>query len=247
MNARKQDVALVKQSPQLSIMNVMQDDDDGITAEDIQIPRVRLLQGMSQSVVDGVGKIGELQDSLSGESLGESIEVAIFKKKTGAIYFEAGEGMKCKSDDGLTSIRGDRCTQCPFGEYWGQWKGDTPPKCAQTHDFMAVTVATLAGTDVRPLVISFSKTSLKVGRRLAQMLAMNKLKGHTYNSTIRLASEKVKNDKGTYAQFTVAKGRDLNQEELIAAEGWASLIKKKKVVIVGDDSMAANPEEDIDI
>ena len=41
--------------------------------EDIIMPRVAILQGLSQMVVDGKGKMGDLADSLSKENLGQEI------------------------------------------------------------------------------------------------------------------------------------------------------------------------------
>ena len=195
--------------------------------EDLIVPRLRLLQGLSKAVTDGKGKMGDFQDSLTEENLGLEIEVVLMGLKNGAVYFMP-EGMKCKSEDGMRSKNGDTCLACPYGEYWGKFHEDgTPPGCAGTKEFVAVTRKTLQGIENRPMIITFLKTSYGLGKRLASMA---RLTGKDiFAKSYVLKSERMQNKKGSFATFTVAPGADLPADELKASEGWYNMLSTVKV------------------
>jgi len=214
---------------------------DNFDVSELIVPRLRLLQALSESVSEGTGKAGEFQDSLSSELLGEEVEVVLLGMKNGAVYFETGEGLKCRSVDGRVSVNGDLCEQCPFGEYHGKFHEDgTPPKCASSKEFMSVTKGTIEGKEQRPLVISFMKTSYKEGKKLASMAYL--AGGNIFNRSYKLASVKDKNDKGAFYIMKTSVGQALNQSELAEATRWYNILSTSKVRVVGDEGQAANNE-----
>lgn len=218
---------------------------DNFDNSDLIIPRLRLLQGLSQAVVDGLGIIGQFQDTLTGEILGDEVEVVLMGMKNGAVYFEAGKGMQCKSVDGITSIRGDSCKDCPFGHYHaGEWVDDVPPKCSSSKEFMAVTRKTLSGEESRPMVISFLKTSYKEGKRLASMARFTGK--DIFANAYKITSEKIKNDKGTFAVLKLSPTGLITPEEFVSAESWYNILNNTNVK-VHDDEMADEGIDDFNI
>ena len=201
---------------------------DNFKSEDLIVPRLRLLQGLSKAVTEGKGKLGEFQDSLTEENLGDQVEIVLMGLKNGAVYFVSGEGMKCKSENGVTSKNGDACVTCPYGEYWGKFHEDgTPPGCAGTKEFIAVTRKTLQGEENRPMLVSFLKTSYGLGKRLASMA---RLTGKDiFSRSYILKSDKTQNKKGTFAIFNLGVGTDLSSSEFKAAEGWFNMLGAVKV------------------
>lgn len=233
MSAKKQELA-VKQETSLSTQTHAPRGFEGFSQEDLIIPRLRLLQGLSKAVVDGQGHMGMYQDSLTEEILGDKVEVILFGMKNGAVYFKPGEGMVCKTTNGITSINGDTCAQCPFGEYWKAWKDDgTPPGCCATKEFLTVTRATVQGTESRPLSVSFMKTSFGLGKKLATLARL--ANRDIYFRSYILGSEKIKNAKGTFAKLTVSVGSVLNTEELAAAERWYALLTNSNITVADED------------
>jgi hypothetical protein len=204
---------------------------ENFKTEDLILPRLRLLQGLSQAVVDGVGKIGQFQDSLSGEIIGDSMEVVLLGMKNGAVYFEQGEGMRCKSGDGITNMDGVPCVNCPFNEYhskrWG--KDEPPPKCSSTKEFVCITRGTTKGTEQRPIVVSFLKTSFKQGRKLASIA---RLTGRDiFAAAYVLSSSTLKNTKGTFSVMEVKQNGWLTPEEYKVAESWFNKIGAANVIV----------------
>ena len=204
---------------------------ENFKSEDLIIPRLRLLQGLSEAVVSGSGKMGQFQDSLTGEILGEGVEIVLLGMQNGAVYFESGEGMRCKSGDGITNMEGVKCVDCPFNQYYGtRWKKDEePPKCSATKEFVCVTKGTVEGSEQRPIVVSFLKTSYKMGKKLASIA---RLSGRDiFAASYSITSEMMKNKKGTYAIMNVKQCGWLKPEELAAAEAWYHTLGQSNVVV----------------
>jgi len=203
---------------------------DNFTTDDIVIPRLRLLQALSGAVSDGKGVVGDFQDSLTEENLGTSIEVVLLGMKNGAVYFQVGKGMVCKSNDGITSMNGDACIKCPFNEYHGRFHEDgTPPKCSSSKEFMAVTRATTQGKETRPLAVSFIKSSYPVGKKIATMARLSNEDIFAWSYIV--SSVKTKNEKGAYAKMDVKKGEHLSKEEMVEAERWYNIFDNSKVIV----------------
>lgn len=232
----------VPQQQQMAVMGSTARGFENFKSEDLIIPRLRLLQGLSEAVTSGDGKMGQFQDSLNGEILGDSIEVVLLGLKNGAVYFEQGVGMQCKSLDGISNMEGVKCTDCPYNQYYGKrWaKDEDPPKCSATKEFICVTRATLNGQEQRPIVVSFLKTSYKQGRKLASIA---RLSGRDiFAGAYVITSQMMKNAKGTFAIMDVKQNGWLTPEEFKAAEAWYQTIGSANVVV---HEASEQPEEDI--
>lgn len=206
--------------------------------KDIILPRFRLIQTSSKSFKAGEAKAGDIQDSLTGEILGRSLELVFMGMKNGAVFFRPGEGMVCKSENGITSIKGDVCADCPFGEYHAEFKPNgEPPKCSSTKEFMAMRRDTLL-TQPYPMLVSFMRTSYKAGKQLASMM---RLSGEDIFARGYVLSSKTEaNKKGDFESLTVKQSSKLNQEELAVAEHWFEVLKSVNVKAHEDDSFDVN-------
>lgn len=202
--------------------------------EDVKVSIVRLLQNTSETVASGKGKLGEMFDPKTGENLGAEMEVVILKKGNGAVYFREGEGeTTCRSDNGIESVNGDTCRECPFGEYWGKpWKkGENPPGCSGSKTFVVVPRAKLAIGEAYPIMFSFLKTSYTMGKNLAsaanQYPMFNK---PIFGRSFVISSFIDKNPKGIFARYTFKIGTELTAQELAAVEPWYGIVNTSKVV-----------------
>lgn len=200
---------------------------DNFEMKDLIVPRLRLLQMTSKAVSkQKIGMMGQFQDSLSEEILGERVEVVLLGLKNGAVYFKDNQFL-CKSEDGITSVSGDKCEECPFGEYWGKFKenkdgDDVPPGCSGTKEFMALIRSSLQNDMPQPILVSFMKTSYGLGKRLASMA---RLTGKDiFASAYVLGSEETENKKGVFARFTIKPNGLLTAEEFAVAERWYYLL-----------------------
>jgi hypothetical protein len=233
--AKKNEMALETSQPQAMVVHTKPQGFENIDIADLIIPRLRVLQGLSKAVADGIGRMGQFQNSLTEEVLGESVEVVLLGMHNAAVYFKTGEGMVCKSTNGVTSIRGDDCANCPFGEYHGKFKEDgTPPGCASVKEFPALIRSNLLEAPF-PILISFMKTSYPVGKRLASMAFFTGK--DIFAKSYVLGTEKKQNNKGTFANPTVKVGSSLNEEELQIAQKWFTIMRSATVKAHDDETV----------
>ena len=159
-----------------------------LDAEDFIPPRVKIVQAMSDERSAGVDE-GSFYNTLTSEDYGPVltfIPIGTFKnrillvrserrKDMNAALKKAGipvigndvEGLACRSLD-MQSGRGTpgvACGECPLS----QWTGDdgmTPPLCSETYNVTAI-------NDAGDLIIlGFSKSSAKVGKRMFSMMRL---------------------------------------------------------------------------
>lgn len=207
---------------------------DDFSNDDMIIPRLRLLQALSGAVTDGVGTVGQFQDSLTEEILPESFEIVFINFKHGAVKFETGKGMVCKSTDGITNIKGQKCSECPYDSYHRDWPEDGKmPACSSTIDFMMVTRDTLQGKEQRPMLISFMKSSYKLAKKIISMSRMSGKDLFAYSFTIK--SVKQKSPKGVYAGYDIKRVGLLPSEEFTQAESWFNLLSQSNVKVAEEE------------
>lgn len=196
-----------------------------LDASDFIPPRVKILQPMSAET-DGEagGKAGDLFNTLTGENYGPSIKVVpitplkqrvfLFRDakrpladtllaNAGLSPLSEGDGLKCRSLDMVRGIgepgdelwQGDHvsgqgqhsgCRECPLS----RWMGNTPPICTETYNVAAVT----DGGDL--VIISFSKSSAKVGKQWFSMLMLSE--AAPWTRTYEVTTQKRENDLGKF-------------------------------------------------
>jgi hypothetical protein len=155
---------LVKQETKaLQITNAY--DDSDIPTDMMIIPRVSLLQANSPAVAEDGDKLGTYKNGLTKENYGPVLDFIPLRASMGAIFFSMDEGLKCRSNDGIISIKGDSCIKCPFGEYYGNWKTGKQPRCKNTLDILG-----FDGNTMHPFVITFKSMSLACGKKLVSLM-----------------------------------------------------------------------------
>lgn len=156
-----------------------------LVEEDVQagsmiIPRLALLQGQSNPVKAKQAEAGTWHNEILSENYGATIEVIPAIVKYGAILFERGKGMVCKSEDGLTSIFGDACKQCPHAAYHlGPWQGKNPPKCSSTIDMVV-----MEKNSGIPMILTFKVSTYKVGKLITTNMKLRKACSVTLGATM---------------------------------------------------------------
>ncbi len=214
---------------------------DDFSMEDLVVPRLRLLQGMSQAVVDGKGQLGQFQDSLTEEVLGDKVELVLMSFKNGAVYFHDGK-LKCKSVDGITNVQGDACKLCPHSVYHkGEWTDGKSPACSSTKEFIAVTKATVEGKEMKPYIVTFTKTSYKTGTKLISMARL--AAPQIFACGYEFQGVKEKNSKGTFGNFSIKPTGKLPPEQFSKAYEVYQLLKGTN--LKAHDTLEEQPVEDV--
>lgn len=196
--------------------------DDGIDVKDIIIPKVMLMQALSELVSDDKAQVGEYRDSLEGALLGDSknqLELIFFGHfKTWRIFERNGSELTFKRTEPVTPIN----ATLPYED------GSTVNQMC--FNFYCLPVAKIG--ECLPHVFTFTKTSSQVGRKLLTIMTQMKKQGLPMPAKVfSFSSKKEKNDKGTWVVPTFSIARDSTREELITAKTWKETLDKSSVSI----------------
>lgn len=207
-----------------------------MSGSDILIPRISMMQPMSEGVTGGKHKFGEFVESLSGEVIGSFDEpfdiVPVYMEKLWKVYMStpgkrAGEVEK-------TWLRNEPITPKNEGlKYEGEEMiNGRNEKIVRDKvmQFYVLLVKDLKLGTALPNILSFSKSSIKAGQKLAtQMYIKNVQSGKNPASMIcTVKAEKKTNDNGTFAVADVIPKSATPNEYVAEAFGWLTKIKSGK-------------------
>jgi len=211
--------------------------EEGINKEELEIPRAKLLQALSPEVQDDGLAQGLIINSMTKVALPE-VFVPIFKF-TNWIRFNP------RSDK-------DPAYDSAFGPGDIIWRSSDPndPKVIEEGKFGddgSTPLATkflnffsyFAGCDM-PVVISFSKTSFRAGKRLLSLAAFKG--GDMFAHAYRLNAKKVDNDKGKYYVLEVAPSGPAPDEDKRVCEDWYETFRLKPITVHEGDKTDEIPE-----
>lgn len=175
-------------------------------------PRFKLLQSNSDEVTINGERSGTYYNNLMMESYGTEMKVIPLKLTRGALYIKQGERkVTCRSADGVTSMNGDLCAECPYGVYHlNKWRDGKSPDCKTT-----IALLSLEAESLTPGVMYFQKAAFKTGETLAKQLALSRRP-----VAVTLKSTQEKNDKGIFNVPVVSGLTPLTQEQYAAQTVW---------------------------
>jgi len=212
--------------------------------KDIKMPRVAVLQGLSQLVSDGKATPGKLANSITKEIYGdELIFIPLFLFKTRA-RFKIGEGLICFSRDAISCqfcncpeshMEGYDCLTCDQGVWpTKQQMLENPalsgPDCNLVYNYPVLNAKNLKQF---PVSISLMRSASKSAKDLNSMLVYT---GEDFfSSKIKMTVKKQENDKGTFfiPQFEMV-GR-CTDDEFLFAKNWYGKIRHKTIDINLED------------
>lgn len=207
-----------------------------VSSSDIIIPKMMVMQGLSQLVMDGKAKFGDFVDNTTDEIIGDmtkDFEVIPFHmEKLWYISVKKGGDYEFSKVEAVTAVN----ENAPYEEILD----GEPIKRQMVRNFYCLRPSDMA----IPMVISFKGMSTKAGKQLAtQMYLKNVSEGKqppAYH--INITGEKSKNDKGTFVTLKVAKGKPSTMQEMMECIKWYKTINsgKAKVQEEAPTSNAAN-------
>lgn len=145
---------------------------ENIEAEDLVLPSLKLLQGSSEEVKQGVegARAGLFWLSGAEEAFKPPMRVlacahtksrSLFPKEDRAEHAGLEE---CTSRDGVVGSHYGECESCPH-KNWDNESG-RPPACSESHNFTVL-------TPVGPAILRFSRTSIKAAKKLLTAWSMS--------------------------------------------------------------------------
>ena len=204
---------------------------EGMEEGDIKIARLGIAQGLSQVVIDGKAKMGELVNTITGENYGGSVEIIpLFMFKTRA-QFDPERGLVMMSRDNINVTMAIE----EFAKYLGrpveevpgaEWHGDEPPTFSQVYNFPCLLVNRL---NQFPLSLSLMRTAVKVAK---VFLSMARYSGEDMFARVyKVSSTIVKGTKGTYALPVIEFVRRCTDEEYAITSKFFNALYRRKADI----------------
>jgi hypothetical protein len=213
---------------------------EGIEKSDLVLPRVWLMQAISQFVSDERFKAGDIVNSLSEELINPDspqgpIEIIPITQKKLWYEFEDQSDGKQK----LNKIF-DSGSPEAIGLTAGPVEGTKLfyRACIQYYVVLA------SEPDGLPSQLNFMKTNYPTGKKLNTFLVQqNMLKQPAWGKAYQLKAKKTTNDHGTFFVWEFGGKRDATDEEKAAAQTWHSVLQTTKVA----QEEKTSPSDDGDV
>jgi len=222
---------------------------EGIDANDVVIPKLLLMQGLSEFVSSGKARAGDIARSVTGEVLGNStqgVEIIPFMSfKNWVLEEKAGNRFEYRGIESLTpeNVNADlEWTQ--GGKLWRRNRTLNFYVLLPTDIKREIEALKKLETDgefpepkdaLLPCVLQFKRTSYGAGKDLAtHFIKAAAFKRPPAVSKFKLLSKIEKNDQGTFAVFVVEPVGKSTDEEIATCKKWYEIISNTKVQV--DDS-----------
>jgi hypothetical protein len=191
-----------------------------IDSKDIIIPKIQLMQKMSELVDQGKAKAGEFVNSLEGVVIGSKdkpVELIVLDTYKTIQVFE--------NNDYKTTLP---YTPDEAAKPYEETVGTIKVKRSHVTNFYVLLVNDIKKDTPFPLVLSFKGTSSYAGRKLNTMLMkLQMLNRPSAGAVFSLTSKEEENDKGKYYVMDVSQTRATTDDELVYAKMWYDTIKQK--------------------
>lgn len=171
---------------------------ESVEAGDLILPSLKLLQGSSEEVKQGIdgARAGLFWHTSASEGFKGPIRVlACAYTKSRSLFPKEDrpehDGLeRCRSNDARTGDRYGSCDECPYSQ-WDNVNG-RPPACSESHNF---TVLTPFG----PAVMRFQRTNVKAAKKLltSWSLSQKNLFEHPLEITTKTRTDKVNGQDST--------------------------------------------------
>jgi hypothetical protein len=182
-------------------------DGPALSSQDIIIPKILAMQGLSQLVTERKAQMGEFRNSLTGALLGsvdQPVNIIPFYMEKLWIEFVPNEKGKMKFSGYVPVTLANE--DLPWEDT--NERGVVVKRRDYTLQFYCLLEKDLEQGITQPYVLSFKRTSLKAGKKLAtQIYVTNKqLALSPAGVVISLEGKLDSNDDGTYVVFDITAG-----------------------------------------
>lgn len=221
-----------------------------LSGNDITVPRITVLQGLSPEVAEGMGRPGNLFAVGLNQELGKELEVIPIIRNQTRIRWQPlaqGGGILCRSLDSKIGQGdpGGSCADCGLKE----WVDNKQPACDLYEN---VIVVLRNSEDAIPMAISGYKTKLKAMRdwNTLFMVELQKKRPLFMKSYIVKVIEKTNKANLKYFSFKVFPGNNnqvLPEADIRKAEGIFNTIKGRNLDIVPERTSEGQVEANTEL
>lgn len=223
-----------------------------ILASNIVIPKILLMQGLSEMVADGAAQMGEMVRSTTKEKVGgadKPVEIIPLTFNNTWVELEkVGQKFEYRGQVPMTAQNQDLPWE--FEKNGTQWKRMKSLNLyalilddvkAEQAEMEKAKNGEMPDPDkaLLPILVSFRSTSFPAGKAITTHFAKARkfgLPGHV--SVLKLKCHKEKNDLGTYFVFDVENGGKTPSDVLQTCEYWKGLVASNRVQVDNSDEAA---------
>lgn len=205
-------------------------------SSDIILPKILLMQSISQLVEAEKFRAGDFVHSLD--------ETLIGKKEEKPIEFIAlGRFETLQTYEDNKYVKTESVTyenkRLPYEETVSGVKVNRN----LTNNYYVLRVEDFESMTVFPMVITFKRTSFKAGKKLNTKITMLEDFGAAcYAKTFKLVAKSEEGDKGKYYVLDILDGRKCNDVEVKQSVRWADRLKATNVVVHEEDEDGATKD-----
>lgn len=199
---------------------------EALDASDIKMPKIRLLQPMSDEVATGKGKPGQFYNSVTGTASDAIDCVFLLIGKSRIAWkqpFKRGEEPLCRSFDGEVSANGELCKNCPKAK-WGA--DNKRPECNLSYTWLGAVANDGSYQAFRMIAAgtSFAPTRDFI-QKVMNILRSGKKSYPLYILKVCLTSKLERGDSGNYyvLQYGLKPGADGKGFETITMDDAVAL------------------------
>jgi len=210
------------------------DGTEGLTQDDLMIPKLHIVQDMSKYYRDLGCEVGTIVNSLTNESVGTTVEVIPLSL---AQFW--GEPPKARN----SGARGRRMpiTVDNVILQWGEFTDEegVQRRRRKEHDWLCLLPSDADGL---PVSVTFRDTSFTAAKKLNTFAMLNKKLGKpSYATAYELIAQETTNDQGTFYVFSIGKNRAATDVEMDAARLWSSQLSSRSVVTDNKEDIEEAP------
>ena len=208
---------------------------ESVDASDIIIPKVLLMQAISQLVEQDKAKQGDFVHSLD--------EVVVGAKEDKPVEFIVlGMFKTLQTYEDNKYVKTESLTPENAGHPYEEVVNGVTVNRTKTMNYYVIRPADVENMSVFPMVITFKRTSLKGGKKLATKLMMlEEFGAEIYMKTFKLVAKQEEGDKGKYYVMDIMDGRKSNDAEVKQAIKWSERLKTTAVQVhEAENEQAAN-------
>jgi hypothetical protein len=198
---------------------------ESVDASDIIIPKVLLMQAISQLVEQDKAKQGDFVHSLD--------EVVVGAKEDKPVEFIVlGMFKTLQTYEDNKYVKTESLTPENAGLPYEEVVNGVTVNRTKTMNYYVIRPADVENMSVFPMVITFKRTSLKGGKKLATKLMMlEEFGAEIYMKTFKLVAKQEEGDKGKYYVMDIVDGRKSNDVEVKQAIKWSERLKTTAVQV----------------
>lgn len=175
---------------------------EDINRDEIKIPMLKVAQGQSSEVIEGIADMGEFVDSITRETYGSSVKAVIIKPFINWVWFankeDVASGIASKARELLG--KSDNGTTWQIGKLAGQQIDEDTSYLYKKYNFYVMLIDKNGNIDPIPHLLSLGGKSAKEAGKLYQVLATDILKANRpcFAKTYEFVTKMEQNDSGSF-------------------------------------------------